>query len=223
VIDNNELKISSPRITANAISLGLGDAVTQAHREQQDIEAALKKDKTKTKASKDLFAANTASKKIQQIWTKATKKQDAIRNQLQQFEKRIDSKLSIGGTTDLVILNSYSSILKDMSTSEITSLVRDGDIDAGRAALLVPALRLTEKFRNAQDVIKSEVVAAVLGDDNKAFEDLKEQYRSAEKLEVALLETSSEYDKRAKAIEKTIVSAEAQNIDTDEALEPAVG
>ena len=220
---DSELKISSPRIAANAISLGLGDAVQTAHRDQQDIEAALKKDRTKTKASKDLFAAKTASKRLQQIWKKTTQKQDQIKNQLEAFQRRIDSKLAINGTTDLVILNSYSSILKDMNTSEVTSLIRAGDLDAGRAALLVPALRLTEKFRNAQDMIKGEVVSALLGDDNKAFEDLQEQLKTADKLEVALLETSSEYDKRAKGIEKTIVSAEAQNIATDDEVEPVVG
>jgi hypothetical protein len=221
MIDDSELKISSARITANAIALGLGEQVTQAHRDQVDIEAALKKDKTKTKASKDLFAAKTASKRLQAIWKQTTKKQDQIKHQLEAYQRRIDSKLSINGTTDLVILNSYSSILKDMTTSQVSSLIRAGDIDAGRAALLVPALRLTEKFRNAQDMIKGEVVSAVLGDDNKAFEDLQEQLATADKLETVLLETSSEYDKRAKGIEATIVSAEVANLDTDE--QPEVG
>lgn len=201
-----ELKISNVNLTPAAVSLELGDVVQEAHRAQLDLEKKLTKDRTKTKSAKALFAAEAASKRIEQIWNKADKKAAEINGDLYKYNKRIESQMKLNGTTDMLLLQNYGQLIQNMNVSEITELGREGDMDALRACLLLPALKFQEKFRNAQDLFTNELRRVVLGDDYQSYEQLNEQKSQAEQLEAGIVKTLDSYKKEIKRIKSTVVA-----------------
>lgn len=90
-----------------------------------------------------------------------------------------------------------------MDVSEITELARKGDTDCVRACLLVPALKLSPKFKNANDVLKAAAHESILVDDYAVMQELKEQ---AEQLEPGIIKTIGEYSKEIKQIKETVVA-----------------
>lgn len=209
------LQISNATTTPAAISIGMGDLVQAADRDQKTLEQRIKKDKTKTQPARDLFAFEHAEKRLKQIWKMSLTKQDEIKGELYKLNKRIEGQMKVAGTTDMLMLTSYGQILQGLKVSEITELGRSGDVDALRACLLIPALSLKENFRNAKDMFTDELERVTLGDDHKTYESLKQQLADADKLEVGLLQTASDYAKKAKQIK--------QNIVTDDEVQPVVG
>ena len=202
------ITISNINTTPAAISLGLGDMFRTADAEQKALEAKLLKDITKTKASRQLFAAEAATKRLDMIWKHAEKKMDEIKGDLFKHNKKLETELKIHGTTDLVIMNSYGSILKDMKVSEITELARQGDTDAIRAVLLVPALKLSPKFKRARDAFMEVAEVAILGDDYEHVQGLREQQEQFNQLDAGMALTHSEYSKEIKRIKETVVAPE---------------
>ena len=198
--------ISNLKTTPYAISLGLGDMLKDAHTEQKALEAKLLKDSTKTKQAKALFAAEAATKRLGLAWNRADKKMTEIKGDLYKHEKKLETELKIHGTTDLVILNSYASIIKDMKVSEITELARQGDTDAIRAVLLVPALKLSPKFKKAKTVFTEAAEQAILGDDYEHEKEFKERQEKAVQLDPGMALTHSEYSKEIKRIKENIVA-----------------
>lgn len=184
----------------------LGKFVQGVHAEQKQLESKLLKDTTKTKTARALFAAEAATKRLNLIWKRAEANQKEIAGNLYQHEKKMESELKVHGTTDLVILNSYANVIKDMNVSEITELARQGDTDAVRATLLVPALKLSPKFSKAKDVLTQAAEQAILGDDYETVQELKEQMNQAEQLELGIMKTISEYGKEIKRIKETVVA-----------------
>jgi hypothetical protein len=180
--------------------------VQTASVEQKALEKKLLKDSTKTKASRQLFAAEAATKRLEKIWKHADKKQAEINAELGQFEKKLDAELKIHGTTDLVILNSYASTLKDMSVGEISTLAREGDVDAIRSVLLVPALKLSPKFKQARDAFMEVAETAIFADDYDKVKELREQQEQANLLEAGIAQTIDDYSKEIKRIKATVVA-----------------
>lgn len=99
----------------------MGDIVQTASAEQKELEAKLFRDKTKTKQAKALFSAEVATKRMELIWNRADKKLADIKGELSQYDKKLDTELKFHGTTDFVILNSYASVLKDMTVSQFNN------------------------------------------------------------------------------------------------------
>ena len=114
--------------------------------------------------------------------------------------------MKIHGTTDLVIMNSYASILKDLNVSEICELAKQGDTDAVRAALLVPALKLSPKFSKAKDVLTQAAEVAIFGDEYDNVQELREHQEQANLLDNGIAQTYGDYTQEIKRIKETVVA-----------------
>ena len=201
-----ELSISSHRTTPAAISLEIGDVIKLAHQDQQDLERKLLKDSTKTKSAKSLFSAEAATKRISSILKRVEAKQKDLNGDLYQYNKKIEGEMKIGGTTDHLLLSSYGQIIKDFKIGQILDLAREGDKDALRAVLLLPALRMQPQFKKARELIETELQKQTLGDDYQVMQELKEKQKQADRLEIGLLQTLNDYQTEIKRISEKVVS-----------------
>ena len=199
------ISISSIKTTPFAVSLEMGDLVQAADREQKELEKKLLGDKTRTKASRALFSSQAGEKRTLKLWDKVAKKQDELKGDLFKFNKLIDSEMKVAGTTDMLILQNYATLLHGYKVGEVMDLVRDGDKDALRACLLLPVLKTRPQFKEARELFTTELTRQVLGDDYEIMQGLKEQQEQANQLEAGLLQTASDYKEEVKRISAGIV------------------
>jgi len=202
-----DLSIRNISTLPHSFSLALDGAVKDAHQQQQALEKKLLQDKTKTKASRSLFAYEAAEKRLKKILGKVNEKQDELRGDMFKFNKKIAAEMKVAGTTDAIILQGYSAVLKDYKVSDVMELVRAGDRDALRSVLLLPVLKLMPQFRaeEARELFKTELEKQTLGEDYDIMQTVKQQQEDANRMETGILETSIAYEKAAKTIRATVV------------------
>jgi hypothetical protein len=214
LIGNSMSNISTVDTTPHAISVSpeMGDFLQQLHRDQTELEKKLLKDTTRTKSAKKMFAAEAGQKRLDMALKRAERAQQDIAADLSKYDTRIENLMKVRGTTDLLIMQNYATALADKKPSEIMAL---NDIDALRACLLVPTMKINEGVVKQQDTIRAEAEKMILADDYEQRQQLKEKLKAAELLEVGLLKTHGEYSKDIKAVKSNMV--------TDDGIEPVVG
>ena len=206
--------ISSVFTTPHALSVSpeMGEFIQQLQRDQVALEKKLIKDQTRTKSSKKLFASEAAQKRLDMALDRAEKVQQSLAVELSRYDSRVEKLMQIRGTTDMLIMQNYASALADKKPSEIMAL---NDIDALRACLLVPTMKLNEGVVKQQDTIRTEAEKMILADDYDEVQQLKEKLDATLRLEVGLLKTHAEYGKDIESVK--------QNMVTDDGVEPVVG
>ena len=147
--------ISTVDTTPHAISVSpeMGDFLQQLHRDQTELEKKLLKDTTRTKSAKKMFAAEAGQKRLDMALKRAEKVQQSLAVELSRHDSRVEKLIQIRGTTDMLIMQKYAAALADKKPSEIMAL---NDIDALRACLLVPTIKLNEGVVKQQDTIRTE-------------------------------------------------------------------
>jgi hypothetical protein len=210
-----DISISSAKTTAHAISVSkeLGETIQKLSRDQKDLEKRLLKDNTKTKAARRLAASEAAMKKLKLAAEKASKIQTGLSQSIERFDESISKQMEIKGTTDYLILGGYAQALESKKTPDVLKV---GDLDAYRAALLHPVLKLNGSIQKDREMIEEAAAKVILGDE--AYQErqaLKDQLHAAQRLELGLLETYGDYQREAEAVRANVV--------TDEDMEPALG
>ena len=210
-----DISISSAKTTAHAISVSkeLGETIQKLSRDQKDLEKRLLKDNTKTKAARRLAASEAAMKKLKLAAEKASKIQSGLSQSIERFDENISKQMEIRGTTDYLILGGYAQALESKKTPDVLKV---DDIDALRAALLHPVLKLNSSIQKDREMIEEAAAKVILGDE--AYQErqaLKDQLHAAQRLELGLLETYGDYQREAEAVRANVV--------TDADMEPTLG